>query len=145
MNYGSHGRVLERYLMTKELSLPRPASPSFGKASRPALVHNRTPSLAAGSDLDTLRAIVEGTAGSTGQEFFQALVHHLASAVGVPFAAVSEFASGNKRVRTIAFWGRDRIQDNFEYDLAGTPCDDVVRGRLCHHPAGVKDAFPKAK
>ena len=131
--------------MTKELSLPAPVSPSFRKASRPALVHNGSLPLAAGNDLETLRAIVEGTAGSTGQEFFQALVQHLASAVGAPFAAVSEFASGNKRVRTIAFWGQGRIQENFEYDLAGTPCDDVVRGRLCHHPAGVKDAFPKAK
>jgi formate hydrogenlyase transcriptional activator len=131
--------------MTKELSLPGPANPSFRKASRPTVFPNSSPSRAAGNDLDTLRAIVEGTARSTGQEFFQALAQHLASAVGVPFAAVSEFASGNRRVRTIAFWAQGRIQENFEYDLAGTPCDDVVRGRLCHHPAGVKDGFPKAK
>ena len=96
-------------------------------------------------DLDTLRAIVEGTACSTGEEFFQALVRHLASAMGVPFAAVSEFGEVNTRVRTLAYWSDGRIQDNFEYDLAGTPCEDVIRGRLCHHPAGVKDRFPRAK
>jgi PAS domain S-box-containing protein len=96
-------------------------------------------------DLDTLRAIVEGTACSTGEEFFQALVRHLASAMGVPFAAVSEFGEVNTRVRTLAYWSEGRIQDNFEYDLAGTPCEDVIRGRVCHHPAGVKDRFPRAK
>src|SRR6266566_503571 len=96
-------------------------------------------------DLDILRAIVEGTAGSTGEEFFQDLVRHLASALDVPFAAISEFAGVNTRVRTLAFWARGQIQENFEYDLAGTPCEDVVRGRLCHHAAGVKDRFPLAK
>ena len=89
-----------------------------------------SPAAAVPDDLDILRAIVEGTAGSTGEEFFQALVRHLASAVGVPFAAISEFAGVDARVRTRAFWARGQVQDNFEYDLPGTPCEDVLRGRL---------------
>src|SRR5580693_3154151 len=92
-------------------------------------------------DLDILRTIVEGTAGSTGEEFFQDLVRHLTSAIGVPFAAISEFASVNTRVRTLAFWAQGRIQENFEYDLQGTPCEDVMRGLLCQHSAGVKERF----
>jgi PAS domain S-box-containing protein len=106
---------------------------------------NEAPAIAAPDDLNILRAIVEGTAGSSGEEYFQALVRHLASAIGVPFAAISEFAGVHTRVRTLAFWARGRIQENFEYDLPGTPCEDVMRGRLCHHPAGVKDRFPQAK
>jgi PAS domain S-box-containing protein len=106
---------------------------------------NESPALAVPDDLNILRAIVEGTVGRTGEEYFQALVHHLTSALGVPFAAISEFAGVNKRVRTLAFWAGGQIQDNFEYDLPGTPCEDVMRGRLCHHPAGVKDQFPQAK
>jgi PAS domain S-box-containing protein len=96
-------------------------------------------------DLHTLRDIVEGTAGSTGEEYFQALVRHLASTLGVSFAAITEFVGANTRVRTLAFWARGQSQDNFEYDLSGTPCEDVIRGQLCHHPAGVKDRFPEAK
>src|SRR5947209_2764006 len=95
--------------------------------------------------LPILRAVVEGTAGSTGEEFFQDLVRHLAAAIGVPFAAISEFCGDHRRVRTRAFWARGQLQENFEYDLAGTPCADVVRGRLCHHAAAVKDRFPLAK
>jgi hypothetical protein len=74
---------------------------------------NESPAIAVPDDLNILRAIVEGTAGSTGEEYFQALVRHLASAIGVPFAAISEFAGVNTRVRTLAFWARGQIQDNF--------------------------------
>lgn len=47
------------------------------------------------------------------------------------------------RVRTLAYWGEGRILPNIEYDLAGTPCEDVVRGGLCHHPLGVHGKFPR--
>jgi PAS domain S-box-containing protein len=94
-----------------------------------------------GDEVAALRAIVEGTARHTGQEFFQSLVRHLAAAVGTRYAFVAEFA-GPMRARTVAYWWRDRIIDTVEWDLGGTPCEDVVKGHLCHHPSGVKDRFP---
>jgi PAS domain S-box-containing protein len=94
-------------------------------------------------DIAALRAVVEGTAQSTGGEFFQNLVRHLAAAIDTHYAFVAEFAAVNTRVRTLAYWARDHIHDNVEWDLAGTPCEDVVTGRLCHHPTGVKDRFPR--
>jgi PAS domain S-box-containing protein len=100
---------------------------------------------AAGDDeLTVLRAIAEGTAGTVGEEFFQSLVRHMAVALGVRYALVAEFA-GENRARTLAYWFRDRIHPNVEWDLRGTPCEDVVRGNLCHHPTGVKDKFPADK
>ena len=95
-------------------------------------------------ELTALRAILEGTARHTGQEFFQSLVRHLAAAVGTRCAFVAEFAGGT-RARTLAFWFRDRITDNIEWDVTGTPCEDVVRGNLCHYPAGVRQRFPEDK
>jgi PAS domain S-box-containing protein len=96
------------------------------------------------AELAALRGIVEGTARATGEEFFQSLVHHLAAAVGTRYAFVAEFA-GEGRARTVAYWFRDRICENVEWELAGTPCQDVVRGNLCHHPTGVKEKFPDDK
>src|SRR6516165_9884372 len=84
-------------------------------------------------EVAALRAIVEGTAHATGEVFFQSLVRHLATAVGARYAFVAEFAGGT-RARTLAFWFRDHITDNIEWDVIGTPCEDVVRGNLCHHP-----------
>src|SRR5713226_4684834 len=95
-------------------------------------------------ELAALRAIVDGTAHSIGQEFFQNLVRHVARSLDVSYAFVGEFASAETttKARTIAFWARDRIAENFEWMLAGTPCEEVVHGKLCHHPSGVRRSFP---
>jgi PAS domain S-box-containing protein len=103
-----------------------------------------TPEAPSKDELTTLRALVEGTARNTGQEFFESLVRNLAAAVKTRYAFVAEFADA-ERARTVAFWCRDRIVDNVEWDLQGTPCEEVVRGNLCHHPTGVKDLFPGDK
>src|SRR5271155_2644130 len=131
--------------MNSETSLAGPYISDLLGTSPRAAGGKGAPAATDHGDLDILRAIVEGTAGSTGEEFFEDLVRHLTSAIGVPFAAISEFAGVSTRVRTLAFWARGQLQENFEYDLAGTPCEDVMRGRLCQHAVGVKDRFPLAK
>jgi formate hydrogenlyase transcriptional activator len=93
-------------------------------------------------ELKALRAIVEGTAHASGVEFFRTLVKHLANALDVGYAFVAEFAGSATRVRTMAYWGNGKILDNVEWDLAGTPCEDVVKGNLCHYPTGVSRKFP---
>jgi formate hydrogenlyase transcriptional activator len=57
-------------------------------------------------------------------------------------AFVAEFAGVETRVRTLAYWVTDEIVENIEFDLHGTPCEDVVGGKLCHHPDGVQRKFP---
>src|SRR3954468_17829270 len=93
------------------------------------------------NDLAALWRIVDGTSRAVGVDFFPSLVRHLAAAVGVRYAFVAEFA-GYLRARTLGYWWRDRLRDPIEWGLPGAPCEDVVRGNLCHHPAGVKDRFP---
>jgi formate hydrogenlyase transcriptional activator len=95
-------------------------------------------------DLRALRAVVEGTAGGTGQEFFHSLVRHLAEAIDVRYAVVAEFPKAPPHVRTLAFWERDRVVANFEYDFTGTPCAEIVRGGLVHYPSGISKLFPRA-
>ena len=48
-------------------------------------------------DLSALRAIIEGTAHSTGEEFFRSLVRHLANAMGVSNALIAEFSRNRAR------------------------------------------------
>src|SRR5262249_1940613 len=78
-----------RCLMTQEanspgssLQGPRQAPTDAGEASAVSVVPD---------DLHALRAVVEGTAAGTGQEFFRSLVRHLAEAIAVPYASVCEF------------------------------------------------------
>src|SRR5216684_194582 len=110
----------------------------------PAGALEKSSASAVHDDLRALRAVVEGTARGTGQEFFQSLVRHLAEAIDVHYAVVAEFPKAPPHVRTLAFWDRDRIVDNFEYDFTGTPCAEIVRGGLVHYPSGVSKLFPQA-
>src|SRR4051794_24968024 len=72
-------------------------------------------------EIAALRTIVEGTARSTGTEFFESLVRNLAAALDVRYAFVAEFA-GQHRARTLAYWCDDRMAENVEWDVRGTPC-----------------------
>jgi len=95
------------------------------------------------SDL-TLRKIDEGTAATTGAEFFNSLVKSLAEALQAKYAFVSKFVEGNRaRVRTLAFWKGDGFLDNFEYDLPHTPCERVLAGEVCLFPEKVQELFPE--
>jgi PAS domain S-box-containing protein len=94
------------------------------------------------SDL-TLRKIDEGTAAATGAEFFHSLVKSLAEALQTKYAFVSRFVEGTRtRVQTLAFWKGDGFLENFEYDLAHTPCERVLAGEVCLFPEKVQDLFP---
>lgn len=91
-----------------------------------------------------LRAIVEGTATETGEAFFSALVQNLTRALGVQGAWVTEYLPSARRLRAFAFWLAGRWVPNYEYDVAGTPCEPVVdQRRLVHIPENVVALFPR--
>jgi PAS domain S-box-containing protein len=105
---------------------------------------NKTPDLAGAGEAAALRAIAEGTARSTGDDYFRTLVQHLAAAMGTRHAFVSEFKSP-RRIRTLAFWSGGGIVDNVEYDLPGTPCERVINGDECLITEGVEDLYPETE
>jgi len=86
---------------------------------------------------DVLHLIYEGTAASTGDEFFYALVRSTAAAMSVQYAFVAEFAGIHSRVRTIAFLTGKDYGDNFKYDLDGTVCEGMLLGEVGYYPKGV--------
>ena len=92
-----------------------------------------------------LRAIVEGTSAAVGQEFFRSLVFHLASALSVRYAFITECVEGATlaKVRTLAFWSENDFGENFDYVLANTPCKRVVGGTICHYSKEVQVLFPQ--
>ncbi len=92
---------------------------------------------------ETLLSIAHGVSSATGDAFFRSLVHQLAEGLGVEYAMMGELTIENDRiVETIAVWTKGRIGENFRYNLAGTPCDNVVGRTLCTYPSGVREIFP---
>jgi PAS domain S-box-containing protein len=88
----------------------------------------------------TLHDLVAGTSAS-GDALFGELVLRLARALRVKYASVGELASP-ARVRTLARALDGRLTPNVDYDLAGTPCADVLDGTLCHIRDGVAERYP---
>lgn len=126
---------------------------SRGRAVRHA---NGSPFRVVGLDTDITRVkrvesilfeIAEGTAGTTGSEFFAAMVRHFAAALRVPLAFVTECADHPvSRLRTLAFWADGGFRDNFEYDLPGTPCEAVVtQAETCFLPQRTGELFPRER
>jgi PAS domain S-box-containing protein len=94
-------------------------------------------------EISDLRMLVAGTVADTGAEFLRALVQHLAAAMRTNHAFVAEFVKPSS-VRSLAYWSKGRIVENVEFDIAGTPCEAVYDGGLCHFPSGVQARCPAA-
>lgn len=94
--------------------------------------------------LATLTVIAEGTAITTGERFFRALVRHVAEALDVRHAMIAEVTEIRGRVRTLAQWDEDRFLENFEYDVAGTPCEPVLLGEVRQYVHSVREMFPSS-
>ena len=89
-----------------------------------------------------LQAIAEGTS-QVGHGFFSSLVRSLASALGVRYAFVAECLDRpTTKVRTLAFWMRDHLGENVEYEIDGTPCKTVVGGKTPFYPCDIQRLFP---
>jgi PAS domain S-box-containing protein len=70
--------------------------------------------------------IFEGTASETGEDFYAALVEHLAGAIDAHGAWVTEYLPEHRRLRVLALWlGGERVKD-LEYDIRGTACESVI-------------------
>jgi PAS domain S-box-containing protein len=97
-------------------------------------------------DLDvdaSLRTILEGTATETGERFFAALVENLARALNTHGAWVTEYLEESRRIRALAFWMGGQWIHDFETDIEGNPCGDVIKqARLVHYPDRLMDYYP---
>jgi diguanylate cyclase (GGDEF)-like protein len=102
-------------------------------------------------DDQAFRSIVEGTSAQTGNEFFQSLVRHLASALPARCAVVSEIMEGqDSKYRTIAGWNGEvskkffwkQFVNNYQYEVTRSPYEDLLEGRISFYSDGVQEAFP---
>ena len=74
-----------------------------------------------------LRTTIEGTAAETGDESFASLVTHLTPTLPVQYAVIGEVLEGQiRKSRTFAVSAGGTLVDNFEYELAHTPCASAL-------------------
>ncbi|NUN64718.1 AAA family ATPase [Pseudanabaena biceps] len=88
----------------------------------------------------TLKNLVAGTSAVTGADFFSALTQHIAEALEVEFAMVTQLIG--EILYSLAFWGSGSLQPEMSYRPACTPCEVALRdGELICHTS-VQQMFP---
>ena len=94
-------------------------------------------------DDQAFRSIVEGTSAQTGNEFFQSLVRHLASALPARCSMVSEILEDDdSKCQIIAGWNGDQYINDRQYEVTHTPYEDLLGGRVSFYSDGIQEVFP---
>ncbi|MFQ6606894.1 MAG: PAS domain S-box protein, partial [Fidelibacterota bacterium] len=92
----------------------------------------------------TLQLIVEGTSATTGVGFFKDLVRSIARVLETDIAFITRRDPTNPQlVRTLALWQNGQIRENIEWEIEGTPCELVIKGKSVVIPRNVQQKFPK--
>ena len=90
-----------------------------------------------------LKDIASGVTIPTGANFLPSLVKYLSKTLQVDYALVGELInSETERIKTLSIYGKGKILGNFEYNLADTPCQNVVGQELCVYPEAIQQLFP---
>ena len=94
-------------------------------------------------DHEEIRDLALALAVQTGGEFFQSLCDYLCTRFGLKFAIVGEVVGDSwERIRTVAVSTMGKSSENIEYELVGTPCEQVVGEETCFIPDQVCRQFP---
>jgi two-component system cell cycle sensor histidine kinase/response regulator CckA len=93
---------------------------------------------------EVMRLVQEEIARNRGEKFFPGLVRALAETLGVKYSLVSECTDRRReRVRALAYWAAGGPAPVFEYDVANTTCERVIReAKTIYFATDVQQLFP---
>lgn len=95
---------------------------------------------------DLLRTISEATSGHVGIDYFRELTKFITLTLNVKYSLITECSNEEKtKVRTISFVDRGTLLENVEYDLDGTPCEIVMKGKDYFCANELERIFPKER
>ncbi len=92
---------------------------------------------------NVLHALTYTSTAMKSDEFFCHCVETLAELFHCKYALISILNTDQKSVRTTAILADGRIVNNIEYDLKGTPCNDVVCLKKIMISEGVPEKYPQ--
>jgi PAS domain S-box-containing protein len=91
---------------------------------------------------DLVPSVLLATAPYTGDAFFNSLTASLAASVAVKVAFVSELLADANKARVIAANEAGEQLTQFEYELPGTPCEEVIANGRAGFRDSVARRFP---
>lgn len=95
------------------------------------------------SQESTLARLLEATSGVTGDAFFDALARGITELFGVRHALVSRYVGERDEIEVLSWRDEGRHRDTTCYELAGTPCAEVLQQSSFMAARDVWRAFPE--
>ncbi len=89
---------------------------------------------------DAFRTMMEGAEEGRGCDILDLIVRHICVSLGLSLVYVGEAHSG--RIRTVTACDGAKRVDGFEFDFAGTACEELVAGRHVIVRNKVSERFP---
>jgi PAS domain S-box-containing protein len=92
---------------------------------------------------DALKAIVEGTAGKTGADFYRACTQYLAEIFEVRYTFLTKLLDQSfNKSQMISLWTGGELIEPYEMELAGTPCLATYQNYWGIFPSDLQTHFP---
>lgn len=94
---------------------------------------------------EDIHHLIEGTALYKGQIFYDNAMEHIASVLKVKYAFIGKLIEdehGNASIRTITYWNNEIEELQFEFNIEGTPCENIKDKCICYYTNGVSTLFP---
>ena len=92
---------------------------------------------------DALRLIAAGVSSETGESFFQELVKSLSEIFGTRYAFIGVLDHEDReKINTLAVYEAGKPVANLSYELADTPCAEVIGQQTRVYPENVQSLFP---
>lgn len=90
-----------------------------------------------------LESIEKGVSATIGQAFFESATSQLAQSLESEVVFIGRYVPKLEKVETLCVFQDGQFAPNFDYSLAGAPCENVINQSLCCYPNRVADLFPR--
>ncbi len=78
-------------------------------------------------------------------DFFTKIAQYLGETLSVDYVVIDRVIQDGKIACTLANYQHGKILSNFEYFLAGTPCENIYGKKMCSYPEHLQQDFPQDK
>jgi PAS domain S-box-containing protein len=87
--------------------------------------------------------VAQTVSGGSGSGFLDLLAGSMVEAVGARVGLIGKLNAVTHSIDTISYVLDGKRMENINYDLAGTPCEDVASGAICVLERDVQRLFPE--
>jgi len=91
---------------------------------------------------EKIKSIIDSLSNSASEKFTDVICLSLAKAIKADFVFIAKLNPERTIGTTLSLAADDVINDNFSYELQGTPCHNVSQGNMCCQTSYAQQAYP---